>query len=111
MQFSPQIAYWIANTFSITTTSSYDLFINTEQDEVIFLKAKKLGNIFILTKDKDFAVLQARLSSPPKVILLKTGNCSNEKMKNILSEHLLPALEELINTLTDIVEITNKNII
>jgi len=111
MQFSPQIALWITKTFSIKATSSYSIFINTEQDEVIFLKAKELKNIFILTKDKYFADLQYRLLSPPKIILLKTGNCSNEKMKDILSDHLLLALEELVNTSTGIVEIKPKNII
>jgi len=55
--------------------------------------------------------LQARLLIPPKIILLKTGNCSNEKMKRILSKYLLFALEELINTSTEIVEIKPKNIL
>lgn len=110
MQLSPQIAVWITKTFSIKATSSYNLFYNTEKDEIIFLKAKALSNIIILTKDKDFADLQARLLTPPKIVLLKTGNCSNEKMKIILEESLLFALEELINTSTKIVEIKSKNI-
>ena len=111
MQLSPQLATWITTTFSIKAISSYNLFYNTEKDELIFLKAKELGNVFILTKDKDFAELQARLLIPPKIILLKTGNCSNEKMKRILSKYLLFALEELINTSTEIVEIKPKNIL
>lgn len=110
MQLSPQLALWITKTFSIKATSSYNLFYNTEKDEIVFLKAKELRNIIILTKDKDFAELQTRLLTSPKVILLKTGNCSNEKMKIILEETLLFALEELINTATEIVEIKSKNI-
>lgn len=111
MQMSPQIAVWITKTFSINAISSYNLFYNTEKDETIFLKAKELPNVIILTKDKDFAELQARFLTPPKIILLKTGNCSDEEMKTILSHHLLYVLEELINTSTEIVEIKSKNII
>jgi predicted nuclease of predicted toxin-antitoxin system len=46
-----------------------------------------------------------------KIVLPRTVNCSNEKMKRILSECLLFALEELINTSTQIVEIKPKNIL
>ena len=111
MQLSPQFPPWITNSFSIKATSSYTLLFNTEKDEAIFLKAKEFGNIIILTKDKDFADLLERLLSPPKVILLKIGNCSNEKIKNILLEYLLFAIEELVNTNNEMVEIQTKNIL
>lgn len=110
MQLSPQLANWISNTFSIKTMSFYGLGFNTEKDETIFLKAKTLANVFILTKDRDFAELQDRLKSPPKVILLKTGNCSNLQTKTILKEYLPYALNELINTTTEIIEIKQENI-
>lgn len=58
MQIFPQLATWITTTFSIKAISSYSLSYNTGKDEVIFLKAKELGNVFILTKDKDFAEFQ-----------------------------------------------------
>ena len=45
------------NHFFKKAISSYNLFYNTEKDEVIFLKTKELGNVFILTKE-DFADLQ-----------------------------------------------------
>jgi predicted nuclease of predicted toxin-antitoxin system len=110
MQLSPQIAKWITDTFNIKAVSSYKLGLNIEKDENIFLKAQQSKNIFILTKDKDFAELQNRLQSPPKIILLKTGNCTNRKMKVILNEHLLFALEELINTPAEIAVIKPKNL-
>jgi len=108
MQLSPQLAKWISKAFSIKATSSYVLLYNTTKDEEIFLRAKESENVIIITKDKDFLDLQARLFAPPKIIFLKTGNCSNEKMKNIFSEYLLFALEELINTEAEIVEINSE---
>ena len=77
MQLSPQLAKWIFKTFAIKATSSYVLLYNTTQDEEIFIRAKESGNVIIITKDKDFLDIQARLSPPPKIIFLKMGNCSD----------------------------------
>lgn len=102
------IAKWISDTFSIKATSSYHLYYNTTKDEEIFLRAKNLENVIIVTKDKDFLDIQARLTAPPQIIFLKMGNCSNEKMKKIFSEYLLVAVEELIDTEAEIVEINSE---
>ncbi len=37
-----------------------------------------------LTKDKDFVNLSLALGSPPKVILLQTGNCSTSQIEHII---------------------------
>ena len=108
MQLSTQLASWISETFSLRAFSSYTLPYNTTKDEEIFLRAKESENVILITKDKDFLDIQARLSAPPKIIFLKTGNCSNRKMKAIFSEYLLLALEELINTEAEIVEINSE---
>ncbi len=110
MQFSPQIAKWITTTFLIKATSSYELFLNNEQDEKNFMKAKQLKTLFFITKDRDFVDIQNRLKSPPKIIPVKKANCATKKMKQLLNHHLLIALEELINTSTELVEINQENI-
>jgi len=75
MQFSPHIAPWIIKTFKVPTYSSYKLSLNTEDDEIIFLKARNAGNVILVTKDRDFPELQQRLGVPPKIIWLRIGNC------------------------------------
>lgn len=37
-----------------------------------------------LTKDKDFVNLSLTLGSPPKVVLLQTGNCSTAQIEHII---------------------------
>jgi predicted nuclease of predicted toxin-antitoxin system len=108
MQLSPKIAKWIIETYNITAFSSYELSFNTEQDEIIFLKAKDARNVILVTKDRDFPELQQRLNAPPKIIWLRIGNSPNKKLKVILSNKLLSAIEELINTDATIVEIIDK---
>ena len=78
MQISSRLATEITTTFSIKAISSFNLFYNTEKDEVIFLKTKELRNVFILTKDKDFAELEPFINNS-KIILPRTGICLDEK--------------------------------
>ena len=106
MQLSPKLATWIESNFSIKTISSYNLFINDEKDEVIFINAKSKGNVILLSKDQDFLGILDRLKPPPKLIWLTMGNCPNKRMKLILEETLMPAIKELLNTATTFIEIT-----
>jgi predicted nuclease of predicted toxin-antitoxin system len=106
MQLSPALAKWIASEFNIKAISSYDLFINDEKDEIIFLNAKGKRNVIILSKDSDFPDLLDRLLPPPKLIWLRMGNCPNSQMKIILKNTLLPAINELLQTSTILIEIT-----
>jgi predicted nuclease of predicted toxin-antitoxin system len=106
MQLSPKLATWIENNFSIKTISSYSLFINNEQDEVIFLNAKKKGNVILISKDHDFLGILDRLKPPPKLIWLTMGNCPNKTMQKILEQALIPAIKELLKTSTTFIEIS-----
>ena len=106
MQLSPALAKWIESEYLIKVFSSYDLFLNDEKDEVIFLNAKSKGNVILLSKDYDFVDILNRLQPPPKLIWLTMGNCPNSMMKIILKKTLMPAIHELLNNQTIIVEIT-----
>lgn len=106
MQLSPALAKWIVSEFNIKAISSYDLFINDEKDEIIFLSAKSKGNVILLSKDSDFPDLLDRLLPPPKLIWLRMGNCPNSQMKIILKNTLLSAIGELLQTSTILIEIT-----
>lgn len=106
MQLSPMLAKWIESNLGIRAISSYDLFINNEKDEVIFLKAKEKSNVLLLSKDHDFLDIMNRLQPPPKLIWLTMGPCANSEMKIILEKTLVPAINELLQTSTTIIEIT-----
>ena len=55
----------------------------------------KNSNYAILTKDEDFKDLSLLYGQPPKVILLKTGNCNNHSIEVTVRQHL-PEIEEFI---------------
>jgi len=48
-----------------------------------------------MSKDSDFLNLLDRHGPPPKVIWVTCGNTSNQRMRTILRQTLLPAVEML----------------
>ena len=89
---SPLLADWIGREFSIACYPLRDLQLRDAADEEIFHAAKDKGDVIILTKDNDFLDLLERLKSPPKIIWLRFGNCSNRQMKAFLKGELPIAL-------------------
>ena len=103
-QLSPNLATWITQNFDIEAYSVKYLGLRDATDEAIFAEARK-QNAIVLTKDEDFMNLVMKNGSPPKIIWLTCGNTSNQRMKEVLSQHLLNALT-LLQT-TDLVEISD----
>jgi len=93
----------IQNTFEIPCASLRDLGLRDATDMRIFQEAHDQGAI-VMTKDVDFAVLQAQRGAPPKIIWLTCGNTSNAKLREILLAHLTEVLKLLAQG-EDLVEI------
>ena len=66
-QFSPAIATWLTNTFSVDAVAIRDLRLRQAKDKEIF-DAARLNNAVVMTKDSDFVLLLDRLGPPPQVI-------------------------------------------
>lgn len=60
-----------------------DYFKHNEKDSIIWSFAKK-EQYTIVTNDEDFIDILSAYGWPPKVILLKTGNQSNDFLLNLL---------------------------
>lgn len=90
--------------FDVEAYSVKFLGLRDARDCDIFEEARKLKAI-VLTKDDDFVKLVAEKGSPPKIIWVTCGNTSNQRMKEILTQHLFNALS-LLKT-TDLVEISD----
>lgn len=89
--FSPRVASWIRETLGHDAVALRDLGLRDAEDEEIFLRAKQAG-VTLLTKDKDFVDLVNRLGPPPSVIWLRCGNTSEDRLKQILTDHIDEAL-------------------
>ncbi|MFN8344273.1 MAG: DUF5615 family PIN-like protein [Spirosomataceae bacterium] len=103
-QLSPSLALWLTQAFGIESYSVKFLGLRDAKDRDIFEEARKLDAI-VLTKDDDFVNLVAQKGSPPKIIWITCGNTSNQRMKEILTQHLSNALS-LLQT-ADLVEISD----
>jgi predicted nuclease of predicted toxin-antitoxin system len=93
-QISSHLAMWITKTLTIDAYSLEYLNLDEAEDETIFMAARE-ANVVVITKDEDFVHLQKRLGTPPKMIWITCGNTSNEHLRLILENTLLPALSLL----------------
>lgn len=64
-------------------------------DRLVWKLARDHGCI-LLTRDEDFLQLSVLNGAPPKVILLRTGNCSNTAVIQLLNDRLA-VIEEFIS--------------
>jgi predicted nuclease of predicted toxin-antitoxin system len=93
-QLSPRLAPWIQQRFGIDARAIRDLNLLRADDERIFLAARAAQAV-VLTKDRDFVRLLARLGPPPAVIWVTCGNTSNSRLEAVLSAAMPKAMAHL----------------
>jgi len=94
-QLSPALAAWVNRTYDdIHAQSVRAVGLRDAEDEEIFQAAWE-ANVIVMSKDSDFLNLLDRHGPPPKVIWITCGNTSNQRMRTILRQTLLPAVEML----------------
>lgn len=100
---SPRIARWLCEELGVAAKHVRELGLRDADDILIFNQAK-LEKVIILSKDRDFADLVARLGPPPSIIWLRCGNTSEDNLKIILQAHLADAIQlaEAGNALVEI---------
>lgn len=90
MLFDQHLSYrLVARLADIFPNSSYSSshFLARAEDTAIWELARSQGYT-IVTKDTDFRNLSLLRGSPPKVIWLRVGNCSTDKIEDLLRGHL-----------------------
>ncbi len=80
-----------------------DLGLRDAEDKEIF-EAARQEKAVVMTKDSDFVLLLDKLGAPPQVIWVTCGNTSNARLKEVLTNTLLKALD-LLNSGEKLVEI------
>ncbi|MGA7826376.1 MAG: DUF5615 family PIN-like protein [Geobacteraceae bacterium] len=106
-QLSPAIAAWINRTYkNIEAESVRAVGLRDALDPEIFEQAKK-QDVVLMGKDNDFIKLIEQNGPPPKLIWITSGNTSNARMREILSQSLLKA-KELLESGETVVEISDK---
>ena len=104
-QLSPEIAPWIAKQFTIEAAPVRDVGLRDASDVQIFEAAKQTDDV-LLTKDSDFSHLIERLGSPQRIIWLRCGNTSNERLREIFQRTLRKAVA-LLEEGENLVEISD----
>ncbi len=82
---SPQLVIQLADLFP-GSDHVYHLNLAEAQDRNVWEYARQ-HNFTIVTKDADFSDLSILLSSPPKVVWIRRGNCKTNDIFQILNKH------------------------
>lgn len=93
---SPGVAAWINENFSYEAHSLRGMGLRDAKDAEIF-EAARTANAIIISKDSDFLDLIGKFGSPPKLIYLRCGNTTNQRLREIFGVHLQNALQQLSN--------------
>lgn len=80
-QLDRKIARWMTETFGVAVKTLYSLGQRDADDRDLFLEARMVGCVAIITKDYDFVELLDRLGSPPPIVYLACGNLLTAEMK------------------------------
>lgn len=104
--FSPVIAKWMNERTPYFFKSSYTLELKNLTDIQIYQKAKKEGNIILISKDSDLPQLILLQGGPPKLINIRRGNCSNQIMFALLEKNIDQCYKMLVDFNHDIIEIS-----
>src|SRR4051812_13271621 len=91
--------------YDLRVKSAYTLQTTAVSDFELYHRAKRAGNIIIISKDSDIEKLVEEFGAPPKLINLRFGNCDNKILFSILSKQMEKALRLLIDFDKDTVQI------
>jgi len=104
-QLSPYLARWLNSKFGVEAKPIRELGLRDAGDRDIFLAARE-ANAVVMTKDRDFVLLQDQLDAPPQILWITLGNTSNAHLREALSTSF-PAARELLLRNEPLVEISD----
>lgn len=89
--------------FGLRCVAVRDLGLARASDRAIFGAARIAAKV-VVTKDRDFAELAARLGPPPAIILLTIGNTSTRDLADVF-DRTLPTALDLVEAGESLIEI------
>jgi len=107
-QLPPKLSTWISKRgHDAVHTFDFEKGALLDDKEIVIIAIEQ--SRIIVTKDSDFFDHFLLKGSPPKVLLLEIGNCSNKKLTKIFEKHfnLFVELFDIQNSSLVIQDLTN----
>ncbi len=102
-QLSSSLAKLMQVELKFVVKSAFILEHANLEDKEIYMRAKRKGNIIIITKDADFPSLVTQFGCPPKIIKLNTGNLPTKLLWNKYAKNFKSAIKLLQKTKAEII--------
>ncbi len=86
-QLPRALSVWLREVHKVDAVTIFETGLARATDEEIFRAWSSPGDV-IATKDEDFVDLVTRLGSPPQVLWIRLGNCTNHALRASLASAL-----------------------
>ena len=83
---SPRLAYLLQDIFPGSLHIEAAGLLSTEDDDIWDYAQRR--DLIVVTKDRDYRQLSLELGHPPKVILIRTGNCRVREVESLIRNNL-----------------------
>lgn len=83
-QLPPALAPWLEAAFSVEAQAVRELGLLCATDRGIYDAARDAG-VVVVSKDIDFVDLVQRYGSPPQLLWVTCGNCSNARLREVFA--------------------------
>ncbi len=78
-QLPPSLAPWLTEAFHVEAYSMRHLDLHTAEDLQIFDRARRTGDVVLISKDSDFVELITQRGTPPRLLWVTCGNLTTKK--------------------------------
>ncbi len=103
-QLPPSLAPWLTEAFHVEAYSMRHLDLHTAEDLQIFDRARRTGDVVLISKDSDFVELITQRGTPPRLLWVTCGNLTNRRLREVL-ERLFADAVALLQSGETIVEL------
>jgi len=90
---SPRLASWINEKIPYEAYSLRRIGLRDANNREIY-EAARSADAVIISKDSNFLDLIGKYGSPPRLIYLRCGNTTNQRLREILGVHLQNAMQQ-----------------
>ena len=73
------------------------LDLHTAEDLQIFDRARRTGDVVLISKDSDFVELITQRGTPPRLLWVTCGNLTNRRLREVLERLFADAVALLLS--------------
>ena len=91
-QLPPSFARWLTQAFGVEAYSLRYIGLHTAEDGDTFDRARRAGDVVLISKDSDFIELIEQRGTPPRMLWVTCGNLTNRRLREVFGSLFIDAI-------------------